>query len=438
MPLNRAELREWLTNGLNPDPTNKANLKHLEKVQGFEVSPFGLVEPRLPSYVGTAIAPAFLEEQLIKHSGGVELEGGFTNYLEIADLGEGVVYLFDGTDAVLRQPDATDVMYADPGIATGCEHLGQVYMSGPLDVVSDMLDSIDVEITHSLDGSYIYYSCIGYDDLTLLFDSPTGASDDYVKLFERNELGWVQLKEVGEILQIVPLGADVIAYGTEAIYKVRAGATPFVQKLFDLGLANRGSVVDAGGKHIFLCENGALYELSEGGKKLGYENVFESLLSDVFILCFDPNTGNTFISSDSYAYLLSTSGLSRIATPISSIVVEGGVSKRTSPDSLSLSDLVQIADLDIGDRDIKTLRAAKISYIPKANPSLSFTVKARDKRESAYTSFTVSDIRDNGYQQIGTSGVDFDLTLNCSNIEYIANIELDIETNEALYTGDLT
>lgn len=404
-------------------------------VRGFEPSAFGLIQPRLPTYAGSLVPAPFLEEQLIRWSGGVELVEDAAGFLEVADLGNGYAYVCDGTNLTQKVPGGPDVVYAEAGISTICEHLGRLYMSGDFSQLNSMvLDTGDGTGIPALDNSYVYWTSAGYEDMQAVLE---GDAAVFSELLEQNDLGWIHVSNVGDVVQLLPRGDSVVVYGTEGIAILKQGAVTNLVGIAAIGLANRGAVVDAGGQHRFLSMQGILYEFGEAITRLDYQHVFNPLLTDDFILTFDPSTGNMFLASVDSGYLYNANGLAEIATRISSIVVEDGVSKRTSRTATSFDQMVWISDLDLGSRELKTLRGFKVLHILDTGGEIEASVLRRNTKATAFVAVTIPDMLGNGYQQVGTTAIEFSLQFTGSGIEILSDVVLEIEEGESFYTGAL-
>lgn len=247
-------------------------------------------------------------------------------------------YAFNGTSVVFRTgledgSGNTEKTYVQDQITirTGCSHRGRTIIGGLAgDVWSGKMQSIlntwqgDMPAglpdgISEMDGSWVMWGGIGGGDFPLwLFypdDSPfnLGPSEDrFVRKLKANDLGWMPMPFQGDVLNLKPLGDNVIAYGEDGIAALTLQGSTFGNiKLRSIGIADRGAVGGDDQQHVFLADDGTIWVITPdlNIRRLGYGEYGFDLLGNNPVITFDPNRTEYYLGSSGRSFILTNTGL---------------------------------------------------------------------------------------------------------------------------------
>ena len=304
-------------------------------------------------------------------------------YWHIADSGDSW-YMFDGKQVVFKS-GFEDVVRGqqDVGITTGCVHRGRVICGGfdPLGNIGKVMEGILGEVggvDMGFDKSTVLWSSIGGGDFPLLLFAPdsvkdklVGNKEEFLSRLKRNEFGWMQCPNVGEIVKLMPLGGSVMVYGTEGIgvLNLREGFYGW-EDVLPFGINGRGCVGGNEDRHFFVNTRGDLWGIVKrspgqpfGPFRLGYkEYIQETFVNSECVVSYT-GTGEgewkLFISGNDVGFVLNPLNkgfaLSRVGVRTTGVGdLEGGiVGVRKLPVGSKGSFTTPVFDL--GFRAIKTL-----------------------------------------------------------------------------------
>lgn len=135
-----------------------------------------------------------------------------------------------------------------------------------------------------------------------------------------NEVGWAPMPWIGSILGLLPLGKEIVVYGTNGLTKLSMAKEPVatfgVQDFGDIGLLNRNCFAGDTTAHLFVGNDYSLYSvtpekaLSGEGKlpsKIGGEEWISQLTDP--IVSFDPSRRYWWIGDKKKCFIYSGTGL---------------------------------------------------------------------------------------------------------------------------------
>lgn len=178
----------------------------------------------------------------------------------------------------------------------------------------------------------------------------------FFDLLERNESGLAPMPYQYPVQQILPIGKNVVLYGTGGIMAATPQAvnsyhhpvnTFGLVDINDLwrGVGVPGRACAGGGSkgHVFIDQSGELWSISPDLKaeKLGYGEIFNPMLGGVPVISYDPQYEHFIIADGQEGYCLSQGGLSKIPTmPTTVGFTQGGAVgitfDDTDPDSVDV------------------------------------------------------------------------------------------------------
>lgn len=181
-----------------------------------------------------------------------------------------------------------------------------------------------------------------------------------------NEVGWAPMPWSGSVLGLLPLGQDMMVYGSDGIAKLSSITEPtptFGVSLFGtVGVKNRQAFAGDESFHVFIGTDNALYTitperaLSAEGKapqRLGYEEFLENLKDP--IVTFDPVLRHWWIGDEQTCYIYSGTGLGEASETPSRLNRVNGELLGYSFGSQSRRVEVETNPISFDSRGIKTL-----------------------------------------------------------------------------------
>jgi hypothetical protein len=130
-------------------------------------------------------------------------------------------------------------------------------------------------------------------------------------------------------------------------------------KTYNIGVKNKLAVLDVGGKHYFVNEQGDLFMISEDGKgtNLGYKEFLFSM--DDIVLSYDSFNKMLYICDGTIGYVYSEDSgcLSQGQHNITSMHYQDGTHYVGAPDVITIPDFEVVTDVyDMGTQKPKTVR----------------------------------------------------------------------------------
>lgn len=209
--------------------------------------------------------------------------------------------------------------------------------SGLVDVVISDLDDQDL--------SWIFISSRGGGDVAIpfwlflaMFGLPNLAAFELAEGLIRTSVAEgafqiIPLRGIGDILQLLPLGDDLVVYGSKATAVLRRTEGGAVQQsVLDLGVSNGTSACGSLSKHFVRTTDDLLYEWPAGGgpKQLRYEPHMAELTAANVAAAFDPVEGYAWFGDGYVGFTRTRTGLSKT----SNVIPTGVVRSRYVPDNV--------------------------------------------------------------------------------------------------------
>jgi len=369
----------------------------------------------------------------------------------------GTWFLLNGEDMVMHTDwvDADKVfVQGDVTVTCGCNHNGRAFFGGfdPENLWTKwstiwegwMEKAVEWGFTLNAPGTnWVWFSSIGGGDLMHFFlpdlaqygleDSTFRAeaenydADHPVAQFfmKRLSSGFLPMDWQGTVWNIKPLGPYMIVYGSDGISAMQSISDPIptyglIENIHELGLASRCAIGGDNNQHFFVDAEGVLWAIDAQLKKtrLGYKEVFSTMLGNEIIISYDPVEREVYISDSAVSFLLTEHGLCSIKQLVSSVVRAAatvattdhwllGVVKDISgsaADDLELKTEV----FDFGNREIKTLK--KITVQGANTEDLVIVPYYHFDTADAFVAGTTLSVDTRGQALSATSGIEFYLS----------------------------
>ena len=237
-----------------------------------------------------------------------------------------------------------------------------------------------------------------------------------------NELGFIQIDSMDEVLAIAPLGRRVIVYGDKSIgvLEVKADGEIEYVELAGMGVQSRRSYsTSKGGGHLFVGSNGRAYSISYdlSIRELGFEEFLLSPPATVVVLR-DEIESLWYLSDGQNTYILNEEGkMGSTSVSYTGVIDHNGESKVATSSGGGLRGALEggpigsvtIVPLDFGRRDIKTLTGIQV-----------YSDRGQDTKVSVATRYGANEewvdglnlpLNTEGYVRIQASGVEFRITI---------------------------
>jgi hypothetical protein len=328
---------------------------------------------------------------------------GNSEVWRIADAGKGRVAVCDGTMTGIRAGDtitwSSMLSWTQiPPCRCMILHRGQF--------IGIAAGAWATDVTY--DSGTVVWSNIGRLDFTL------SAS---------NEAGYKKLLSEDALLEVRPLGKDVIVYGQNSITSMTPVTEPAPTFAWDdvatFGLLNKGAIAGSLFEHVFVNSVGDICRLSKKGLEvLGYREYSDYYGSDV-IVSYDQLNDRYFIAWATGAYLLTRYGLSWVHQWPSSIITDNN---NTYAMGFSSGDTVwpslQTDILDFGLRAEKTIYSIELGIHGTGTDNFYVQVQWRSSVISttsdaaSWNSTSIIPVNNEGVVNIVISGSEFKINVS--------------------------
>ena len=238
-------------------------------------------------------------------------------------------------------------------INTGCKHKGRTVLGGfnPtnfwnndwkkfwLDWTVKHKTGMQFDATLGLGENFIMWSMSGGGDMFKLFfnrlaitgiykgQTNFGDTDPLIfSMMKRGDAGFMPVSWNGAILEIKPIGNDILVYGNNGISAMQWYNDPaptYGEKvLSSIGIANPGAMGGDDQVQVFVDKKGVAWRVTADRKieRLGYEEWLQPMVEEGIYISYNPDLKDFYISNSSKSYLLSPFGLSEITQKITSII----------------------------------------------------------------------------------------------------------------------
>jgi hypothetical protein len=215
-----------------------------------------------------------------------------------------------------------------------------------LDISGDIRISGDY-ITDAIINAKIQWSDIG----SFSFD-----------IDKKNIAGEAPLNWKGYVWKIIPLGSDIMVYGSGGITKLTPKGNVFgMQDLSKVGIANAWSISGTDKLHMFVDKRNRLCKVVDKIYILGYEEYLEEMTNP--ILLYDELNQLVFICDGTYGYIYSIEDESLGTGPINltGIGYSEGVLYVVASGTVAMPKFEILTDIiDLGTRKHKTIQQIEV------------------------------------------------------------------------------
>lgn len=370
--MRKVDLTPWLQKGLNGDKDNHDGVGGCQALWNAEPTPNGLVTYEAPArpFTLTELVPhpqlvAAANENLVLHttaiynatstwSGmgsaitiykpsdytGVGSLGSATgsipsgNVWHLADLGKGW-FAYNANCSLFRIPDVGVFCDSTRYANTGAAWRGRLWQGGLtaflasswLSVVNGYRTKSGTE-TITLGDNWVWWSSVGYDDVLWTHFNWMLEDEQFHRMLERHEFGFMQMPWPGKVLALKPLGDHMIAYGPQGIgaLRMRDGVVGY-QHIADFGIPYRGCVGGSDREHLLLSSEGHLWKLKADLQLqyLDYSSVLATrwaVTSHTNIL-YDDSRGDYYVGISGQALKVTPHGVTQIEKRLTGLVTYG-------------------------------------------------------------------------------------------------------------------
>ena len=286
----------------------------------------------------------------------------------IASFGD-LHYLTNGTKTVrVRNEQDFDVSVSNVAFNAIAFHEGRIVMSGFR--LTNRLrryfdkhnDSVAIPFTTPYQrGDYIMWTTPGSADMIDMLAFDDSVSDqDITELFKINMLGYMQIPNIGEVIDIVPYLGYLVIFGTShtailynadgANFAIDLPRSYGVKNVFNFSLYNAGACAVSAGKLYCVDRAGNLRMLEDSGFSIvGYQYLIARENPRKIKLFDSPQNNALLISTDNTTYILpDKGGLSRLSTHITAATAALTIQDKTEQTDKQVTTLPLITALQGG------------------------------------------------------------------------------------------
>ena len=197
-------------------------------------------------------------------------------------------------------------------------------------------DTIDYDF-NNIKQNFVFWSSVGGGDFPLWFFYPDkslkgNASIEllnfsdmqfskslFIEKLRENELGFMPMDTIGEVLSIKPLGDNLIVYTEDAVYSMSMISSPVSDipstfsktKISSLGVLSRDHICDSLSQHFYISQSGDLMNITGEGQiqNLDYNHVIKPHLGESVSCSFDDRRNRFFISFTNFTLIITSEGI---------------------------------------------------------------------------------------------------------------------------------
>ena len=415
------QVRETFQNGLVPRKEITLNSPYLDSCYGFIPSVGGLTQngvnldahgagewpfpQRIEGETSYFVFdPASVE--VVKHMGG-GLTSGSSHRLVSGTQRDMRWHLGDGYNGWIATNGGTVAYYKDTQVTTIAHPVssaafsrGRFWLGGFHigEFSRQFWPSLNIDEYDNTYTNTVAWGSIGAAPNELL-------TDPSIERWRSNELGYIEVSDVGDVLAIRPFKDSMAVYGNQSVVLLRILEDGSVrqERILDVGIKSRDSVGGNDLRHLFVARDGRLISISLTGESsiLEYGDHFQE---DSYIVSLDPSDNLWYIGG------LTRTGILRIGQGLgfSAQSITGLVYNPTRTLLGSMSPRVrsfEMVPIDFNRRDLKTVTGIQVFY--SGSGRMEIGVNVRYDNESNWISGRFVPINSVGYARIQMSGVDF-------------------------------
>lgn len=237
-----------------------------------------------------------------------------------------------------------------------------------------------------------------------------------VQSIETGEMGMLPLEHTGDVVHLLPLGDDLIAYGNAGISRLVFTEFGYQEvPLLDLGLDGRLAADGDEVAHAFVA-GGQVYtlDLVNGLKRRKYEEFVGDLMTGGnIIVSFEPEQRWWFITDGVKGAVLTHTGFARTELMPTSVLpgYKGVATALTS----SNKAIAQTCILDGGSRRVWEIPFVKLATTDLDPTGWKARVDWRFNKDASFTNGTLAAVDDRGIGRVKTSGTEFQIYLEASD-----------------------
>ena len=391
------------------------------------------------------------------------------------DYGSQSWFLFNGACIVfkskLEEFTGTDSNKAfvvdDVDIECGCTHRGRHLMGGfdPvsfwkddwdtfwddwIDKYEEITDNLPDNLRDNVKNNFIWWGQIGGGDALSLFfpnvvrlgvtdDESSYDEDERPMLFdilEKNDGGFLPVHWQGKVYQMLPMGKNVILYGSEGIGALTLELDPIptygYKELTNFGTFSRLSAGGDDKGHMFISTKGDLWSINMEleVRKLGYNEYLSSIVNSDLVIQYEPYLNDYYISDGTDSFMLTKDGLCKIRECVTSLFMyEGnliGVAKDVA--GVGRGDFIATTDsIDFDYRAKKMIQLIEVAVDTK--DPIFVAIDYRHSKDESYTRSSFVRTNPEGVVILPVSGLDFRIVVKVpyvDEVDWYANLDYSI------------
>ena len=325
------------------------------------------------------------------------------------DYGEQSWYLFNGSCVVfeskLEEFTGTDSNKAfvidDVDIECGCTHRGRHVMGGfnPttfwkddwddfwsdwIDNYEDITDNLPDNLRDNVKNNFLWWGQVGGGDALSLFFSDvmrlgvTGDESSYDEdekpmlfdMLEKNDGGFLPVHWQGAVYQTLPMGKNVIVYGSEGISALTLERDPIstygYKEIANFGTFSRLSAGGGDGGHVFVSTAGDIWKITPELEliRLGFNEYISAIVNTDLVVQYNPYLNDFYISDGVDSFILTDDGLGQIRECATSLFMFEGSLIGVAEDvaGANRGDFIVTTDvLDFGYRAKKMVQLIEVA-----------------------------------------------------------------------------
>lgn len=346
------------------------------------------------------------------------------------------------------------------GVNTLCKHNGRLVFGGvdisgtPPTTLTDFFDEwltldhsehLTIGENTTLGMNWIVYSEKGGGGRDLpffafmsMFEYSGTPSDAVIGLIrdrlEHGDIGFYQLRSEGDIVRLLSLGNDLIAYTESGVYMLQFTEGGYIeQEVLNIGVRYSGHVGGNEREHLFITQQDDVYRwrAGSGPEKLNYSEFIATMTAANIVISHDPDEGYFTIADGTKSFTLTLTGFAKTDAIIPSSLarLQGYTGLAGTPinEAGTVAASLTTDLFDGGFRNVHEITYVNIATYDTNATGWTVQVGWRMNKQDAISYESAVTFDDRGKARVNVSGTEFQLKLSAPDRTKVDLDRIDIE-----------
>lgn len=247
-------------------------------------------------------------------------------------------------------------------------------------------------------------------------------------------IGFYPLRSEGDIVRLLPLGNDLIAYTTSGVYSLRQTEMGYIeQEVLNIGVRYSGHVGGSESEHLFITQQNDVYRwrAGSGPEKLNYAEFIATMTAANIVVCHDPDEGYFTIADGTKCFTRTLTGFAKtdciIPSSLARLQNYTGLAGTPINEAGTVPASLTTDLFDGGFRNVHEITYVNIATAESDTNDWAIEVGWRMNKQDAITWTDPQDFDDRGKARVNVSGTEFQLRLTADDRTAVDLDRIDVE-----------